>query len=572
MRLPRSNGVADARLRPVMRQKHPPALLVLAACLAPALLALSCRSSRVPIPDEFALANRPSASEERLVAAFHEAYAARYDAALEEIDRLAAENPDDPEPDLARAHVECLRALLSGDILADDPSVRSMTDSAEAALAKAEARLAADPADVRALRARGFARSYVARAHVITGSTLKAVWHAQGGAADLAASLRATAEEERDADPYLFLGFFHYMSGLSPSFVRAVGSVLNLTADCDLGLREIEHAAAHGVLYRDEAKLTLAFLSLLDREADYARSLDLLLDLTRRFPDNPGFALVLFMAQRRVEDYAAAEATLRRILARDPASTPEPIRLGTRVVLAGLLAELNRFDESETILASLLEERSESAERVRARLHLALGSIAERRGDRAGAEALYREAESAIANALRWDQESLKREVKSRLEKPLTPDEIELRFIQGEELRGDPASALALADRMADRLAGESAPDDPAAAELRYRRGRAAAKLGRREEAEADFRAAAGASSATAKVRGAARFELGKLLVEAGRSKEGRDELEALTRADTESADLRSRSLARRWLLVAPASLPVPVPVLRAPGRGPDNR
>lgn len=544
--------------------------LALAFGFASALLALSCRSSFVPIPDDLAGMSRATATEMRLVAAFHDAYAARYDEALLAIGRLSEERPDDPEPDLALAHVQFLRALLAGDIFADDPNVRAMASSAERALDKAEALLAADPGDVRALRARGFARSYVARVHVITGSTLKAVWHAQGGAADLAASLRASAEKDRDADPYLFLGFFHYMTGLSPALVRSVGSVLNITADCELGLEEIEHAAAHGVLYRDEAKLTLAFISLLDREADYARSLELLHDIRRRFPDNPGFALVLFMAQRRMEDYASAEATLRDLLARDPASTPEPIRLGARVVLAALLAEENRFDESESLLALLLDEEGDAAERVRSRLHLALGLIAERRGNRAEAEALYREAEAAIAKALRWDQEQLKRDVKARLEKPLSSDEIELRYILGEELRGDPASALALADAMAARLEreGRGRGSDPESAELLFRRGRALAKLARRAEAETELRAAAEAKAATAKVRGAARFGLGKLLVDSGRSREGRDELEALVRADSESTDLRSRSLARRFLEAAPAGAPAGVPVLLSPGRG----
>jgi tetratricopeptide (TPR) repeat protein len=551
-------------------RRHPLPAAVFAIGLA--LLALSCRSSVVPIPDgATAAAKERSPREILFVEAFHDAYSARYDDALAAIDRIAADDPTDPAPDLARAHVQCLRALLSGDIFENDPSVRSMAAAAEAALAKADARLALNPDDALALRARGYARSYIARVHVITGSTLKAVFHAQGGAADLAASLRGASAAEMEADPYLFLGFFHYMAGLSPALVRAVGSVLNLTADCDLGRKEIEYAAAHGFLYRDEANLTLAFISLLDREADYERSLSLLRDIRRRFPDNPGFALVLYMAQRKADDYDAAEATLREVLAADPAKTPEPIRLGSRVVLAGLLLEQNRFDESEAMLRSLLGEESATSDRVRARLYLGLGQIAERKGDRGRAEAMYREAEASIATALRWDQDALKREVKTRLGKPWTTDEIELRFIAGEDLRGLPASAVALANRMADRLAAEGRADGEAAAEVRYRRGRALAKLSRHAEAETDLRAAAASEAATPRVRGAARFELGRSLVGAGHAREGREELESLVAADSEKTDEKSRSLARHYLL-SPAAAPPSGAVLLSPGRGPESR
>jgi len=548
----------------------PRALARLVLPVALAALGASCRSSVVAIPGGSDAIQR-SPREVRLVEAFHDAYAARYDDALASIDRLANEDPSDPAPDLARAHVHCLRALLAGDVFANDANVSAMAEAAESALEKAEARLAANPDDRLALRARGYARSYVARVHVITGSALKAVWHAQGGAADLATSLRDAPDASVEADPFLFLGFFHYMAALSPALVRAVGSVLNLTADCDLGKRELEHAAANGFLYRDEANLTIAFISLLDREADYARSLEILADIRRRFPDNPGFALVQFMAQRKAEDYAGAEATLRGVLALDPATTPEPILLGARVILASLLAEENRFEESEAMLRDLVAEEGDSAERIRARLFLGLGQVAERRGDRAKAEALYREAEESIPIALRWDQDSLKRDVKSRLEKPMTPDEIELRFISGEELRGDPASAVALADRMRARLEAAGEGDGESAAEASYRRGRALARLGRHAEAEADLRAAATSESATARVRGGARFELGRSLFVAGDEKAGREELEALA-ADSGATDDKSRSLARRFL-ESPAAAPPTGPLFLTPaGRGPESR
>ncbi len=522
--------------------------VVLLAAGAFVLAAAGCRSSVVSIPVLLDESER-SPRESRIAEALREAYDARYDEALRSIDAIAAEDPDDPDADLARAHVHLLRALLSGDASGDDSNTRALAAAAEAALLKAERRLDRDGSDRKALRDRGYARSYAARAQFLSGNSIRAVFGSQGGAADLAASLRGAPDA--DADPFLFIGFFHYMAGLAPPIVRAVSSLLNVTGDCDLGRAEIEHAARHGFLYRDEAALTLAFIGLLDREADYERSLDLLSDLVARYPMNAGFALVLHLAQRRAEDYEGAEATLRSLLARDPETLEPSIVLGTRVLLAALVAEKNRLGEAEETLESILALEGKAADRVRGRAALALGLVAERRGDRARAVALYEEARDGIESAFQWDRDDLRREVEWRRKAPISRDEIELRFVAGEERRGDAESTLAAAAAMRARLAEEGRLGGESDGELFFREARAALALGDVAAADLSFRAAAACEGAAARVRGAARYDLGRLLLSQGRPELGRAELASLVDAPLRDADVRSRSRARNLLLLS---------------------
>lgn len=120
-------------------------------------------------------------------------------------------------------------------------------------------------------------------------------------------------------DAYLSVGMYDYIVGSLPLAVKILvffGGVHGSKKD---GLAEVEKVYREGVYGKDEAGVLL--IMLYDREKRRVDSLNVLHDLTKKFPDNFLFALERAMAQANLKRFEESYKTFDSILLNNNAMT-----------------------------------------------------------------------------------------------------------------------------------------------------------------------------------------------------------------------------------------------------------
>jgi hypothetical protein len=327
---------------------------------------------------------------------------------------LAREHADDPV-------LPYLQALALEWRLEQDPASRAgeaeVLALADRALGLAGARLARDPADGRALLARGAAHGVKSRLRLFRWEKGPASREAVRMREALVAA-RAAGAEGLDLD--FGLGLYDYYADTLPRFFRLVAFVLRIPGgDRERGLERVARVARGGSLFHDdEARVQMYDIhSYFERRPD--RALHWIREMWRRHPGWPIWGLKL--AQQLGEPmglWAQSAAVAREIVATAEAGhhpNYQPVVAAmARVLLAEAYLGDLRFEEAR---AAALAARagapaapwvSERAERVLARcldLELRAGSpdvravslLAQSRrlreqGDEPSAEAVCRRA------------------------------------------------------------------------------------------------------------------------------------------------------------------------------------
>jgi hypothetical protein len=371
---------------------------------------------------------------------------------------LARGHPDDPV-------LPYLQALAMEWRLEQDPGSRAhdaeVLSLADRSLSLADARLGRDPADGRALLARGAAHGVKSRLHLFRWEKGPASREAVRMREALAAA-RAAGVEALDLD--FGLGLYDYYADTLPRFFKLVAFVLRIPrGDRERGLAAIARVARGGSLFHDdEARVQMYDIhSYFERKPD--RALHWIREVWRRHPGWPLWGLKLAqLAGEPMGLWGESAAVAREILGtaderRHPNYQPVVAAMARAVLAEALLGDL-RFDEACATAAAARGEVAgaawvgERAVRVLARC-----SDLERRAGSAEVRALHL---LARARRLREQGDTAEAEATCLRAFQAFPASAEARLCAAREsLRdGRPAAALSLA---------RAVLDEPGTAELR---------------------------------------------------------------------------------------------------------
>lgn len=301
----------------------------------------------------------------------------------------AASAPDDPLGPYPLALILCWRAEQEAEGSATE---RALLTQVERLLRKAEDHLRKDPANARALLARGAGFGVRSRYHMIR-------YHKREAARD-AVKMREDMLAVRRLDPSckdaLFgLGLYDYFTDILPRYLKLLRLFAGIPGgDRGRGFAAIEATAEVGELHATEARIQLfEIYSYWEPHPD--RALEQIQKLRQRYPGWPLWGLKLSEQLRdRMGLYGEAARVARELV--ETGRTGHPNYVGVSAAMAqlalgeALFLDL-RLEEARRELL-LVPERLPDAPRVAARSRLLAGRCLELSGDRESARLLYRQA------------------------------------------------------------------------------------------------------------------------------------------------------------------------------------
>lgn len=396
-------------------------------------------------------------------------YDGHAEAATRRLEALGERHPQDP----VRLY---LQSLVLAWVVEQRPETTSLDRDLETAAARAwdlaDARLKANPDDLRARFARGAASGVRSRYHLLR-------LH-RGDAARTAAAMRqdllAVREREPDNHDVNFgLGLYDYYADVLPKYAKLLRWFARIPGGNRVrGLEEIEKARDHSPLHRTEAQAQLYEIYAFWEE-DPERALVEIQDLHRRHSAWPLWGLRLSEHLReRMGAYGEAAAVARAIAAqgKDPRRDPGPAALALARLALGraLLLDLRPTEARRALLP--VKDGLPGNPALAAEARWLLGQTLELEGDRDGAFAHYRLAASS------GDKEWKKR-AQDSLEHPLSAADVRARHALGEARRSREAGRpLDAAESYREALAAS-----PKSAEAALGAAEAALRAGRAEEA-----------------------------------------------------------------------------------------
>lgn len=152
---------------------------------------------------------------------------------------------------------------------------------------------------------------------------------------------RALAIDPAMHDAEFGIGMYRYYADIAPAFFRFLRLLLLLPGgDREDGLRQLERAAARGVLVRGEAQYQIHILYLW-YEKKWPQALDLIRDLQQRYPRNPLLRQIeAEILDKYFHDAAASLAASEQLLALAKTGAVE------RADIADVVARLNIAQQS----------------------------------------------------------------------------------------------------------------------------------------------------------------------------------------------------------------------------------
>ena len=162
---------------------------------------------------------------------------------------------------------------------------KSFYSTIEKGMVRAKMRLQKDRNDLAGLYYLGTAHGAIAGYE----STIKRTFMSslQHGSEAVKAHKKIVSRYPEFADAYVSIGMYNYVVGKLPPAVKIVMLLGGVRGSKTEGLKQLEKAAEHGLLAREEA--TVILVLLYDREKQHDRALKLLQKLSAKYPGNPVF-------------------------------------------------------------------------------------------------------------------------------------------------------------------------------------------------------------------------------------------------------------------------------------------
>jgi len=316
-------------------------------------------------------------------------YQGHLEAALTRLRAASAASPRDPMAGYVLALALCWKVEQQPESETLD---RDLVAAAELAVSRANAILAGDPGNVRALFARGAAHGALSRYHLFRLHRTDAARSAVRMREDLT---RVRSLEPAHEDASFGLGLYDYYADVLPRAAKVIRFLARIPGGNRVrGLSTIETAAERPTLHHTEARV-----QLFDMYAFYedrpSRAMDQLDDLRRRYRTHPLWALRSAEHLRaRLGAYDDAVRIGREILAR--AARGEENYKGkwvpalARLELGHALLSDLRPAEARPFLLAVATEGIPGYAAARGRARYLVGRTLELEGDRVGALAHYR--------------------------------------------------------------------------------------------------------------------------------------------------------------------------------------
>jgi tetratricopeptide (TPR) repeat protein len=258
---------------------------------------------------------------------FSHFYNLDYDEAIADFQGAIALHPDDPELHNHLAQTIVFKEMyrdgaLESELVSGNNSflrrpklnVSPQTESwflgeVAKAMSLAQARIDRNPNDVAALYALGI--SYGLRSNHYW--VVKKAWRDSLKDATAARRLhgRVEALEPSNVDARLVEGLHDYIIGSLPWTWRALGFLIGMHGDKELGMRLVQDVAAHGSDNRIDAEFFLS--ALYRRENQTRRAVPIIEDLIRRFPRNYLLRLELSQMYSMAGDKTDALAAVEKV-------------------------------------------------------------------------------------------------------------------------------------------------------------------------------------------------------------------------------------------------------------------
>jgi tetratricopeptide (TPR) repeat protein len=238
--------------------------------------------------------------------AYQQFYILDYDGALSRFEKIQALHPAEPLAIDYVLNATLFRELYRLDLLDTtfyahdgfltgkhkptpaDPAVQSRINQlAQQAIALANQRIKADPRDVDAIFARGWARSLSALyAGLVNRSFVGALHQALEARSDNEKVLQLTPEY---VDAKLVVGVHQYVVGSLPFTFKVVAGIAGITGSKSKGISALEDAGDRGIITSVEARTALALF--LRREAKYKDAVVMMRSLCDEYPRDFLFCL-----------------------------------------------------------------------------------------------------------------------------------------------------------------------------------------------------------------------------------------------------------------------------------------
>ena len=274
---------------------------------------------------------------------------------------------------------------------------RRFSHHASRALELAETRVRANPDDPNAHYELGATIGLQASYMASVEGKLFAAFRAAKRAFDAHERVQDLAPHRKDAG--LIVGTYRYLVSTLSLPGRWFAYVVGFGGGRERGLRMIEEAAAYPSDARTDAKFALVLLY--NREKRYDEALKVLADLRKSYPRNRLLWLEMGATALRASRLEESERVLLEGLARLPGDK-RPRIFGEEALWQYKVGEVRLARGNHTAAQASLEAalKGPAREWVRARTHLALGKIADRRGARDLARERYTLA-ARLANSSR---------------------------------------------------------------------------------------------------------------------------------------------------------------------------
>ena len=216
--------------------------------------------------------------------AITELYSLRYSAAEQKCNEVITMAPGDPRGHFFKAMTYFYRYRISQ----DKSDYQRFLQLSQNTISVCENILKNNPNDTKALFYIGGSFGYrgLSRAFGPSEERMKnlmqAVWDGKKGYDYLNESLKA---DPKNADAQMGFGLFNCLISTAPSFIKPAIRLAGLTSDRNLGLRQLESAAANGIYTRPEAGYWLSVFYA-ENEETAPRALWHLKNLLEKYPSN----------------------------------------------------------------------------------------------------------------------------------------------------------------------------------------------------------------------------------------------------------------------------------------------
>lgn len=348
---------------------------------------------------------------------FQHFYNLEYDQAVAEFEKEIAAKPAEPEPYNYLAQALLYRELLRAGALESElvtganpflrrekmePKAEDMKrfdDAIAQAMSRAQARLAANPNDIRGHYALGVAYGLRGNCGFLIRKTYM---DALRDATQSRKSCGRVLElDPQQVDAMMVKGAHEYIVGSLPGYIRLVGFLTGFGGDKESGIRTLKQVAARGINNRIDALILLGVVYR--RERRPLEAVPILLELVQRFPRSYLFRLEQVQFYSDAGDKAKAVAVLDEVERLKKSSSPgyEKVSWEKLAFTRGnLLFWYRDFDGGIAQLKQATAKAEDLDLHTAVMSWLRLGQCYDMKGQRALAKAAY---ESAIRVAPKSD-------------------------------------------------------------------------------------------------------------------------------------------------------------------------